>query len=111
MAHTLAAHFLEGNFNAAFLADDAAILHALIFAAEALVILDRAKDPSAEKAITLRLEGPVVDGFRLFDLTIRPRQDTLGRRERNLDLVEYFRRGQRVERVVRQFLVHFTILE
>ena len=72
MAHTFAAYFLERNFNTTFLADNAAILHALIFTAQAFVIFDRAKDTCTEQAVTFRLERPVVDGFRLFDLTERP---------------------------------------
>ena len=77
VAHPLAADLLQGDFHAAFLADNAAILHPLIFAAQAFVILDRAKDACAEKAVTLRLERAVVDGLWLFDLAKGPRQDPL----------------------------------
>jgi hypothetical protein len=107
MAHPLAAHLLQRDFNAAFLADDAAIFHALVFAAEAFVVLDRPEDTGAEQAVTFRLEGPVVDGFRLLDLAIGPRQNPLGRGQRDLDLVEGLDRRHRVERVGREFLVHF----
>ena len=79
VAHTLAAHLLQRDFDAAFFADNAAIFHALIFAAQAFVILDRAKDTRAEQTVTLRLERPVVDGFGLFDLAEGPRQDPFGR--------------------------------
>ena len=44
MAHTLATYFLQSDLNAAFLADNAAIFHAFIFAAQAFVIFDRTKD-------------------------------------------------------------------
>ena len=88
VAHTLTAHFLKRNFNTTFLADNAAILHALIFTAEAFVIFDRPKDTRAEQAVALWLEGTVVDGFWLFDFAKRPRQDALRGRERDLDLVE-----------------------
>ena len=70
MAHALAPDFGEGDFNAAFLADNTAILHALIFAAQAFVIFDRAKDTRAEQAIPFWLECPVVDRFWLLDLTV-----------------------------------------
>ena len=70
MAHPLAANRLKRDFNTALLADNAAILHALVLAAQTLVILDRAKDPGAEQTITFRLECPVVDRFRLLDLSI-----------------------------------------
>jgi len=42
------------------------MLEALVLAAQALVVLDRAKDLGAEQAVTLRLERTVVDGFRLL---------------------------------------------
>ena len=65
MAHALPADLGHRDFDAAFFADDALIFHALILTAQAFVILYRAKDARAEQAITLRLERPVVDGFRL----------------------------------------------
>ena len=111
MAHPFAADLLQRDFHTAFLADDAAIFHALVFAAQAFVILDRAKDTRAEQTVTLRLERTVVDGFGLLDLTIGPRQDPLGRCQRYLDLVKGLDRGNRIERVVRDFLVHFQILD
>ena len=111
VAHTLTTYFLKGNFNTTFLADNAAILHALIFTAEAFVVFDRAKDARTEQAVALWLEGTIVDGFRLFDLAKRPRQDALRGRERDFDLVERLDGGNWVKRVVCQFLVHFQILE
>ena len=111
MAHALTADFLKGNFNTTFLADNAAILHALIFTAEAFVIFDWSKDTRTEQAVALWLEGTVVDGFWLFDFAKRPRQDALRGRERDFDLVERLDGGNRVKRVVCQFLVHFQILE
>src|SRR3546814_18581568 len=99
MAHTLAPDLRQGDLDAALLADDAAVLHALVLAAQALVILDRAEDPGAEQAVALRLEGPVVDGLRLLDLTIRPGADTLRRRARDLDTVEALRPGRLAEDV------------
>ena len=40
----------QRHFNAALLAGDALVFHALVFAAQALVVLDRAKDTGAEQA-------------------------------------------------------------
>ena len=60
------------DFDAALLADHAAVLEALVLAAQALVVLDRSEDLGAEQAVTLRLEGAVVDGFRLLDLAEGP---------------------------------------
>src|SRR5580700_1120345 len=86
--HPLAPHFRQRDFDAAFLADDAAELHALVLAAQALVVLDRSEDAGAEQPVTLRLEGAVVDGLRLLDLAVAPGADALGAGDRDADLVE-----------------------
>ena len=72
MTHPLTAHFLKRYFNTAFLANDATILHALIFTTKAFIILDWAKNTRAEQAVPLWLESAVIDGFWLFDFTERP---------------------------------------
>jgi hypothetical protein len=82
VAHALAAHLRLDDLDAALLADDAAVLHALVLAAVALVVLDRPEDLGAEEAVTLRLERPVVDGLRLLHLAVRPLADLLRRRQR-----------------------------
>ena len=89
VAHALAAHLGQSDFDAALLADHAAVLESLVLAAQTLVILDRAKNLGAEQAIALRLEGTVVDGLRLFNFAERPGTDFLRRREANLDGVEF----------------------
>ena len=88
VAHALAAHFGQRDFDAAFFADHAAVFQAFVLAAQALVVLDRAKDLGAEQAIAFRLEGTVVDGFRLFDFAVGPRTDFLRRSETDLDCIE-----------------------
>ena len=88
MAHALAAHLGQRHFDAALLADDAAILHALVLAAQAFVVLDRPEDARAEQAVALRLEGAVVDRLGLLDLAIRPGTDAIGIGDRDADLVE-----------------------
>jgi hypothetical protein len=70
--------FCQRDFDAAFLADDAFVLHPLVLAAQALVVLHWTEDARAEQAVTLGLERPVVDRFRLLDLTERPRRISLG---------------------------------
>ena len=70
MAHAVAPHARQGDLDAALLADHALVLHALVLAAQALVVLDRAEDAGAEQAVALRLEGAVVDGLRLLDLAV-----------------------------------------
>ncbi|MNC90909.1 hypothetical protein D3C83_70660 [compost metagenome] len=61
------------------------MLEALVLAAEALVVLDRAEDLGAEQAIALRLEGAVVDGLRLLHLAVGPRADLLRGGEADAD--------------------------
>jgi hypothetical protein len=46
------------------------VLHALVLAAQALVVLDRPEDARAEQAVPLRLEGAVVDRLGLLDLAV-----------------------------------------
>src|SRR5258708_30486536 len=109
MAHALAPHAAERDFHRALLADDALVLHALVLAAQALVVLDRPEDARAEQAVALGLEGAVVDGLRLFDLAVGPRQNLLGARDRDPDLVEDLSRSRRVKKI-HNFFVHRLLL-
>ena len=68
------------------------MLHALVLAAIALVVLDRTKDLGAEKSIPFGLERPVVDGLRLLDFTERPLSNLVGRGQRNSKRIK----GQRI---------------
>src|SRR5215813_9778330 len=108
VAHALAPDAAERDLDRALLADDALVLHALVLAAQALVVLDRAEDARAEQAVALRLEGAVVDRLRLFDLAVRPGQNLLGARDRNPDLVEDLRRHLRAEEI-HHFLIHSLV--
>src|SRR5664279_655268 len=105
MAHALAPDPGQRHLDRALLADDALVLHALVLAAQALVILDRPEDAGAEQAVALRLEGAVVDGLRLLDLAVGPRQNLLRRGDRNPDLIEHLSRRRRIEEI-HNFLVH-----
>src|SRR3954462_4956845 len=99
MGHALAPDLRQGHLDAALLADDAAIFHALVLAAQALVILDRPEDAGAEQPVPLRLEGAVVDGLGLLDFAERPGPDPLRAGDRDLDLVEALRIGHLAEEV------------
>ena len=99
VAHALAAHLGLRDFDAALLADHAAVLQALVLAAQALVVLDRAEDLGAEQAVALGLEGAVVDGFRLLDFAERPRADLLGRGHADADGIEMLVRRELLEQV------------
>ena len=109
MAHALAPHPRQRDFDAALLADDALVFHALVLAAQALVVLDRPEDARAEQAVALRLEGAVVDRLRLLDLAERPGEDLLRAGDGDLDLIERLRRSDRSEGI-RDFLIHFHLL-
>src|ERR1700760_2182826 len=78
MAHALAANLGERDLDAAFLADDAAELHALVLAAQALIVLDRAEDAGTKQPVPLRLEGAVVDRLGLLDLDLIKRNRLAG---------------------------------
>src|SRR5439155_419991 len=104
--HALAAHLGERDLHPAAVADDAAVADALVLAAVALPVLDRAEDALAEEPIPFRLEGAVVDGLGLGDLAPRPPRalalqlqplaflgvlgtpDLLGRGDPDLDIVK-----------------------
>ncbi len=88
VTHALATHFGLCDFNAALLADHAAVLETLVLAAQAFVVFDRAKNLGTKQTIALRLEGTVVDGFWLFHFAERPRTDLLGRCQADADRIE-----------------------
>src|SRR5690606_28773358 len=88
----LATHLGLDHLDAALLAHDAAVLHALVLAADALVVLHGAKDLGAEEAVPLGLERTVVDGLGLLHLAVRPFADLLGAGERNANR----RKGKRI---------------
>jgi len=72
MRHALTTNFRLRDLNTTLFAHHTSMFQALVLTAQALVILDRAKNFGAKQAITLGLERSVVDRFRLFDLTERP---------------------------------------
>ena len=88
VAEALAAHLGLRDLDAALVADHAAVLHALVLAAQALPVGDRAEDLRAEQPVAFRLERAVVDRLRLGHLAVRPREDLLRRREADADGVE-----------------------
>src|SRR5207248_8414038 len=91
VTHAVAPDLRKGDLDAAFLADDAAIFHPLVLAAQALVILDRPEDAGAKQPVALRLEGAIVDRLRLLDFAIGPGADTLWAGDRDPDLIEALR--------------------
>ena len=93
VTHALAANLGERDFDTALLTDNALVLHALVLAAQALVVLHRAEDLGTEQAVALGLEGPVVDGLRLLDLAEGPGADALRAGDADLQAVEGLQTG------------------
>ena len=85
MTHPVTTNFGLGNFYATFLTNNPPVLEALVFAAQAFVVLDRAKNLGTKQTVTLGLKSAVVDCFRLFDLAKRPRANLFRRCHANLD--------------------------
>ncbi len=88
VAETLAAHFGESYFDAALVADHSAMLHALVLAAEAFPVGDRAEDAGAEEAVALGLKSAVVNGFRLGHFSMRPAADFFRGRQADANGIE-----------------------
>ena len=103
VAQALAADARQRHFDAALVADDAAMLHALVLAAQAFPVGDGAEDAGAEQPVALRLEGPVVDGFRLGDFAMRPAPDLFRRGQTDPDGIEV---GDQICSVVRRGTIH-----
>ena len=81
MPHALAAHLCARHLDAAAVADNAFVSDALVLSAVALPVACRSKDALAEEAVTLGLQGTIVDGLRLFYLAVRPCTNFIGRSE------------------------------
>src|SRR5690606_37257102 len=105
VAHALAADLGQGDLGAALLAHHATVLHALVLAAQALVVLDRTEDRGAKQAVTLGLERAVVDRLGLLHLAEGPRADQVRRSQGDLDRVEVQRLALLVEEIEQVF--HF----
>src|SRR5690348_6795014 len=97
VAQALAAHLGERDFHAALVADDAAVLHALVLAAQALPVRHRTENAGTEQAVALRLESAVIDGFRLGDFAVRPAADLFRGRNADLNGVEIRHRVRQVK--------------
>src|SRR5246127_3233300 len=105
VAHALTAHPRQRHLDRTLLADDALVLHPLVLAAQALVILDRPEDARTEQTVALGLEGAIVDRLGLFDLAVRPGLNLLRARDRNSNLIEDLSRHLRAEKI-HNLLVH-----
>src|SRR6478735_4402008 len=86
--HPLTTNLGASDLDAAALADDALEPNALVLTAGALPVPGRAEDLLAEEPVLFRLEGAVVDGFRLLDLAVGPRANVVRGGETDTQLVE-----------------------
>ena len=99
VAHALAAHLGLRDFNTALLANHTTVLEALVFAAEAFIVFDGAKNLGTKKTIALRLEGAVVDRLGFFHFAERPAADLLWGGYADTDGIEMLIRGELLEEV------------
>src|SRR6266851_457349 len=88
VAEALAADLAQGDFDAALVADNAAVLHPLVLAAQTFPVGDGAKNLGAEEAVALGLEGAVVDGLRLGHFAVRPGANFFRTRQTDANRIE-----------------------
>ena len=83
VAHALTTYLRAGHLNATALTHNALEAHALVLTAVALPVLGGAEDTLVEEAVLLGLQGTVVDGLGLLNLTKGPTTDVVGGGEAN----------------------------
>ena len=88
MAHPLTAHACLGNLNTTAVADYAFITDLLVFSTVTLPVFAGSEDTLTEQTVTLRLQGSVVDGFRLEHLPVRPLSDLFRGCQADFDCVK-----------------------
>ena len=84
MTHALAANLGAGYFNAALIAHDALVAHALVLTAVALPVLSGSENALAVQTVAFRLERTIIYGFGLEHFAVRPLAYFVGRRQANL---------------------------
>src|SRR5258707_5661086 len=103
VSQTFTAHARQRHFDAALVANHAAVFHTRALTGQALRVGNEIKYPGAEQSIALRLEGPVVDRFRLGDFAMRPASNLFRRCEADPDGIEV---GDQICSIVRRGSVH-----
>src|SRR5690606_36286142 len=103
VAHALTTHLGLSHFDAALLTHHAAMLQALVLAAQALVILYRTENLRAEQTVALRLERAVIDRLRLLHFAVRPGADHLRRSEPDANRIEILDRRLLLEEFEKVF--------
>ena len=90
MTHALTTNGALGYLNTASLTNNALEANALVLSTRAFPVLGWTEDLLAEKAVLFRLEGSVVDGLRLLNLTRGPGTNILAGSEANAKGAEVF---------------------
>ena len=85
VTHALTTNDGASDFHTTLVTNNALVTDALVLTAVTLVITLRTKDLLIEESVLLRTLGTIVNGFRLRDLTARPREDAFRRRERQAE--------------------------
>ena len=89
MSHSLPADLSPCDLYAAAFTNSALEVDLLVFSAMTLPVLLRTEDSLSEQTVLLGLEGTVVNGLGLFDLSVRPLPDKVGGRKSYLYLVKF----------------------
>ncbi len=88
VAHALTAHGRLRDLDTTALTHDALEADTLVLTARAFPVAARAEDLLTEQTVLLGLQGAVVDGLGLLDLTVRPATDVVGGGQANAQLVK-----------------------
>ena len=107
MRHAFTSHFGLNDFYAAFFANDTPVFHAFVFTAIAFIVFGGAKNFGTKQPIAFGLKGSVIDGFRLFDLAIRPFANLFRRSQcnSNTEILSWISRFS--EKIVKSFHSEF----
>ena len=91
MAHAFPAHPRQGDFYAAAIANDAAVLDPLVLAAITFPVPHRPENPFAEQAAFFWFERPVIDRLRILYFAVRPGPDYIRGCDANTDAIKGLR--------------------
>ena len=99
MPHTLTTHTRLCDFYTTFFTYNATVFEPLIFTAKTLIIFDRPKDFGTKQAVTLWLKSTIVDRFRFFNFTKRPRTNHIRGSKTNTDAIKIIHTILRFEHI------------
>ena len=91
MTHTVASYLRACYLDTALFADYTFVAHFLVLSAQTFVVPYRAEYFRAEKTVSLRFEGSVINSLRLFNLSETPRKDLFRTCQPKLNSLDIFR--------------------